>query len=119
MTLTYHARSKGTDTFAPCGPWIVARDDVPDPHDLQVSLTIDGELCSQDHTANLVYRVPEIIAYVSRWFTLEPGDIVHIGTSARGKYRLRDIDLQQRTGMRTIEISGVGTLVNPITHLGD
>jgi len=119
MTLTYHARSKGTDTFAPCGPWIVPRKDVPDPHDLQVSLTIDGELCSRDHTGNLVHQVPEIIAYTSRWFTLEPGDIVHIGTSARGKYRLRDIDLQQRSGMRTIEISGVGMLANPITHLSD
>ena len=119
MTLTYHARSKGTDTFAPCGPWIVPRDNVPDPHDLQVNLTIGGELCSQDHTGNLVYRVPQIIAYVSRWFTLEPGDIVHIGTSVRGKYRLRDIDLQERSGMRTIEISGVGALSNPITHLAD
>jgi 2-keto-4-pentenoate hydratase/2-oxohepta-3-ene-1,7-dioic acid hydratase in catechol pathway len=119
MTLTYHARSKGTDTFAPCGPWIVARDDVADPHDLRVSLTIDGELCSQDHTGNLVHRIPQIIEYVSRWFTLEPGDIVHIGTSARGRYRLRDIDLQERSGMRSIEISGVGALTNPIKHLGD
>lgn len=119
MTLTYHARSKGTDTFAPCGPWIVPRADVPDPHDLQVRLTIDGELCSQDHTGNLVHRVPRIIEYVSAWFTLEPGDIVHIGTSARGKYRLRDIDLQERKGLRTIEISGIGSLANPIRHLDD
>jgi 2-keto-4-pentenoate hydratase/2-oxohepta-3-ene-1,7-dioic acid hydratase in catechol pathway len=118
MVLTYHARSKGTDTFAPCGPWIVTADDIPDPQDLAVTLEIDGERCTEDNTKNLVHSVAAVIAHASRFFTLEAGDILHVGTAAKGRYRLRDLDYQQRTGTRTIEISSIGRLENPIHHVG-
>lgn len=118
MVLTYHARSKGTDTFAPCGPWIATADEVADPQKLAVALDIDGEVCTEDNTANLVHSVAVTIAHASNFFTLEPGDILHVGTAARGKYRLRDIDYQQRTGLRTIDIESVGRLSNPIHHVG-
>lgn len=118
MQLTYHARSKGTDTFAPCGPWIVTKDEIPDPDSLDVTLTIDGEPCMEDNTGNLMYSVAEIVSHASTYFTLEAGDIIHIGTAGRGKYRLRDIDYQQREGQtRTITIDKVGSLVNPIRRV--
>lgn len=118
LTLTYHARSKGTDTFAPCGPWIVTRDDVPDPDRLGVRLTFDDEPCTEDDTSRLVYGVATTVAHASRFFTLEPGDIIHIGTAARGRYRLRDIDYSTRAGTRTIVIDGIGALTNPVVHIG-
>lgn len=117
LTLTYHARSKGTDTFAPCGPWIVTRDEIPDPQALAVSLTFDGELCTEDNTANLVHTVATAVSHASTYFTLEPGDLLHVGTAARGKYRMRDIDYQTRKGMRTIAIESIGNLSNPIVHV--
>ncbi|MBM0237421.1 fumarylacetoacetate hydrolase family protein [Micromonospora sp. ATA32] len=119
MQLTYHARSKGTDTFAPCGPWIVTRDEIEDPNALAVTLTIDDELCMEDNTGNLMYSVAEVIAHASSYFTLEPGDIIHVGTAGRGKYRLRDLDYQQRDrSERTITIDAIGSLVNPIRCVG-
>lgn len=118
LTLTYHARSKGTDTFAPCGPWITTRDDVADPQKLAVTLTFDGEVCTEDNTDRLVHTVAATIAHASRYFTLEPGDLIHVGTAARGRYRLRDIDYHARTGLRTIDIESVGSLTNPIEHIG-
>jgi 2-keto-4-pentenoate hydratase/2-oxohepta-3-ene-1,7-dioic acid hydratase in catechol pathway len=118
LTLTYHARSKGTDTFAPCGPWIVTRDEVPDPQCLAVTLTFDGEECTEDNTSRLVHTVAVTVAHASRYFTLEPGDIIHVGTAAKGRYRLRDIDYSKRTGTRTISIEGVGSLTNPVVHIG-
>lgn len=117
MVLTYHARSKGADTFAPCGPWIATADEVGDPQKLAVALDIDGEVCTEDNTANLVHTVAATIAHASNFFTLEPGDILHVGTAARGRYRLRDIDYQQRNGLRTIDIESVGRLSNPINHV--
>lgn len=115
MHLTYHARSKGTDTFAPCGPWIVTPDEVGDADALAVTLTIDGEVCMEDNTGNLMYSVAEVVSFASSYFTLEPGDIIHMGTAGRGKYRLRDLNYQDRLGAeRRIDIERVGALVNPI-----
>lgn len=119
MQLTYHARSKGTDTFAPCGPWIVTADEVPNPDGLAVTLTIDGELCMEDNTGNLMFTVAQVVSFASEYFTLEPGDIIHMGTAGRGKYRLRDLNYQDRIGAtRTIEISGVGALTNTMARNG-
>lgn len=118
LTLTYHARSKGTDTFAPCGPWIATRDEVPDPQKLGVHLAFDGEDCTEDDTSRLVHTVAATVARASRYFTLEPGDIIHVGTAAKGRYRLRDIDYSRREGVRTISIESVGALTNPVVHVG-
>lgn len=114
MQLTYHARSKGTDTFLPCGPWIVTRDEVPDPSALHVKLFMGGELCMEDDIANLTYGVAEAISHVSRYCTLEPGDIVHMGTAATGRYKMRELNFQTWDGPCTIEIDAIGALSSPI-----
>jgi 2-keto-4-pentenoate hydratase/2-oxohepta-3-ene-1,7-dioic acid hydratase in catechol pathway len=117
MHLVYHARSKGTDGFGPCGPWIVTADEIAGPDDLAVNVFMGNELCSSDSTANLRFSVAEVIAWLSRYVTLEPGDIVHMGTAARGKYALRELDFQAWDGPCTVEISGIGRLSNPIVRL--
>ena len=120
-TITYHARSKGTDTFAPCGPWIVTRDEIADPHGLQFTLALNGEVVSEGNTANLRQKIPDVIAFASKYFTLEPGDLIHIGTAvgkvAPGTITLRDISYQNVDGERTIEFEGVGRLTNFVAHL--
>ncbi|MGE0742631.1 MAG: fumarylacetoacetate hydrolase family protein [Hyphomonadaceae bacterium] len=114
MQLTYHARSKGTDTFAPIGPWIMGRDEIDDPNCLGVRVFMGDELVTSDNTANLRYSVQDVLVWASRYFTLEPGDIVHMGTAAAGRYSLRELDLQAWDGPLAVEIDGIGRLNNPI-----
>ena len=71
---------KTFDTFAPMGPWIMTADCIPDPHDVDVRLEINGETLQNSNTRELIFKVPELIAFLSSVFTLEPGDIVSTGT---------------------------------------
>ena len=74
--------AKSADTFCPLGPWLVTPDEVPDPHRLRVFSTLNGEPVQDGSTADMVFRIPEILVYISRIITLEPGDIVSTGTPA-------------------------------------
>lgn len=73
---------KWFDGFAPCGPWIVTADEIPDPHGLGVRLTVNGELRQEGSTADMIFDVPAVIAAASAIMTLEPGDIIATGTPA-------------------------------------
>ncbi|MCP3984812.1 MAG: fumarylacetoacetate hydrolase family protein [bacterium] len=118
MQLTYHARSKSTDTFGPCGPWLVTADEVSEPNALRVRVWLGGELVTEDSTANLMFDVPRVLEHATRYFTLLPGDLVHFGTAIRGgRYGLRDLDFQKREGPCEIEIDGLGRLSNPVERL--
>lgn len=72
--------SKGMDTFCPLGPWLVPADALIDPHQLNLELRVNGEVRQQGSTAAMVYKIPELIAYISRYMTLEPGDLLLTGT---------------------------------------
>lgn len=116
--LSYAARYKGTDGFGPMGPWLVTRDAVPDPHALDVTCTVGGEVVAEDSTAHLKYRVPEILAFLSRFQTLEPGDVVSMGTAfkpaAGAKRSLHTADLSRLEGPVEVTITGLGTLSNGV-----
>jgi 2-keto-4-pentenoate hydratase/2-oxohepta-3-ene-1,7-dioic acid hydratase in catechol pathway len=116
--LSYAARYKGTDGFAPLGPWVVTRDEVPDPGALDVICKVGAEVVAQDSTRYLTYSVPEILAFLSRFQTLEPGDVISMGTAFRqqagAKRSLHSADLQRVEGAMQIEITGLGTLVTPV-----
>ena len=71
---------KWFDGFAPCGPWIVTADEISDPHNLEIKLTVNGQLRQQGNTRDMIFRIPEQIAYISSIMTLEPGDIISTGT---------------------------------------
>lgn len=73
-------KGKSHDTFAPVGPWLVTRDEVPDPQKLSIRLDVNGHRYQDGSTATMVYTVPFLIAYLSRFMTLQPGDIVATGT---------------------------------------
>ena len=75
-------KGKGCDTFAPLGPYLVTPDELPNPNNLRLWLKVNGELKQDGNTANLVFRVPFLIAYVSQFMTLLPGDIISTGTPA-------------------------------------
>lgn len=73
-------KGKGCDTFGPTGPWLVTRDEVPDPHKLRLWLEVDGKRYQDGSTETMIFSVPSIIAYLSRFMTLHPGDVISTGT---------------------------------------
>lgn len=73
-------KGKSCDTFAPIGPWLATRDEIPDPHRLRLWLTVNGELMQDSTTADLVFNVPHLVSYISHFMTLLPGDIISTGT---------------------------------------
>ena len=111
-------RAKSLDTFCPIGPWVVTADDVPDPQRLAISCTVSGEVLQSASTGDMIFGVAELIARLSRSFTLEPGDLIATGTPPGvGWFRtprrlLRDGDEV------VVEIGGVGRLSNPVRTTG-
>jgi ureidoglycolate lyase len=73
-------KGKGFDTFGPLGPWLVTRDEVADPHVLDLWLEVDGHRYQQGNTRTLIFTVPQLIAYLSRCMSLQPGDVISTGT---------------------------------------
>jgi 2-keto-4-pentenoate hydratase/2-oxohepta-3-ene-1,7-dioic acid hydratase in catechol pathway len=73
-------KGKGCDSFGPIGPWLVTRDDVPDPQALRLWLDVNGERMQDSSTADMIFSCAEIVCYVSRFMTLLPGDVICTGT---------------------------------------
>ncbi len=116
----YHTRSKATDTFGPIGPWLTTADEVADPNALEVKGWFDGEPFAVDSTSSYRFKVEEVIAEASRYFTLEPGDVICFGTSAKGVGKFpnghRSVNMHKLSGVIDIEIEGLGRLSNPVVH---
>jgi ureidoglycolate lyase len=73
-------KGKGFDTFGPIGPWLVTRDEIADPHQLNLWLDVDGHRYQNGNTRTLVFQIPALIAYLSRCMSLQPGDVISTGT---------------------------------------
>nr|WP_312989255.1 ureidoglycolate lyase [Comamonas koreensis] len=73
-------KGKGFDTFGPIGPWLVTRDEVPDPQNLSMWLEVDGKRFQNGNTKTMIFSVAQIVAYVSQCMSLQPGDIISTGT---------------------------------------
>jgi 2-keto-4-pentenoate hydratase/2-oxohepta-3-ene-1,7-dioic acid hydratase in catechol pathway len=73
-------KGKSCDTFGPIGPWVVTRDEVPDPQDLKLWCHVNGEVMQNGSTKTMVFGVAHIVSYLSQFFTLEPGDVIATGT---------------------------------------
>jgi len=73
-------KGKGFDSFGPLGPWLVTTDEVPDPHQLALWLDVDGQRMQNGSTATMVYRVPFLVSYLSRFMSLHSGDVITTGT---------------------------------------
>lgn len=105
---------KTFDTFAPMGPWIVTKDEISDPHDVDVRMVINGEVLQNGNTRNLIFKIPYLISYLSSVFTLEPGDIVSTGTPAGvGAARTPPRWLKPEDDV-VVDIPVIGQLRNPV-----
>jgi len=107
-------RGKSCDTFAPCGPWMVTKDEVPDPHNLSISLTLNGEMMQDSSTSNLIFSVPRLISYLSQSLTWEPGDLISTGTPPGvGVFRKPPVFLKPGDTV-SITVERLGTLTNSV-----
>ena len=107
-------RGKSPDTFAPTGPYLVTRDEVPDPAALDVRLWLNGELMQRSNTRNLIFDVPFLVHHLSKTITLEPGDIISTGTpSGVGMARKPPVLLKSGDRVR-LEVGNLGVLENPV-----
>ena len=98
-------RSKNFDTFGPIGPKIVK--DIEDPHDLKIELKLNGEVKQSSNTKYMIFKIPEILEYLSRYITLEPGDIIATGTPS-GVGPINPGDVLEAS------IDKIGTLTNKV-----
>ena len=101
------ARAKGFDSFCPLGPWIVTHLSVEEAGDLSLVTSVDGEVKQDAATSQMVYAIPDLIAYISAFTTLLPGDVILTGTPAG----VGPILAGQRV---SVEIDGIGTVTNPV-----
>jgi 2-keto-4-pentenoate hydratase/2-oxohepta-3-ene-1,7-dioic acid hydratase in catechol pathway len=114
MSTSQWSLGKSFDTFAPLGPAIVTKDEVPDPHALDITLTIGGEVLQRSNTRELIFRIPDLIAYLSAIAPLKAGDIVSTGTPA-GVGLGRTPHRWLRPGETIVtEVQGLGQLANPV-----
>jgi 2-keto-4-pentenoate hydratase/2-oxohepta-3-ene-1,7-dioic acid hydratase in catechol pathway len=100
---------KSYDTFGPQGPWIMTPDELGDPHNLRLTGTVNGELWESGSTKDMLFDCYDLIAFASRRFTLEPGDVVTTGMPAVPMKPLKDGDLVR------CEIEGLGAIENRVT----
>lgn len=106
-------RAKSLDTFCPMGPALVTRDEIPDPQRLAIRGIRNGVANQDSNTSEMIFGVARIVAFCSRAFTLEPGDVIATGTPA-GVLVYQDPPERLRDGdVVTIEIEGIGSLTNP------
>jgi 2-keto-4-pentenoate hydratase/2-oxohepta-3-ene-1,7-dioic acid hydratase in catechol pathway len=105
---------KTFDTFAPMGPVIVTADEIADPHQLAISLTLNGELMQNSNTSNLIFGVPQLIAFLSSVMTLTPGDIISTGTPAGVGFARKPPRWLLPGDEVAVEVEGIGRLVNPV-----
>lgn len=116
--VSYPGRYKNSDTFSPMGPWLVTRDAIPDPHALAISCLHKHQLVTEDNTANLFYKIPEVLAFLSQYMTLLPGDVVSLGTAIKrsgpGTRAVQNVELDKLGGPVCVAIAGIGALSNPV-----
>jgi 2-keto-4-pentenoate hydratase/2-oxohepta-3-ene-1,7-dioic acid hydratase in catechol pathway len=106
-------RGKSLDTFCPLGPWLVTRDEIPDPHDLAIRCTVNDDVLQDSTTAEVIFRVDQLIEFISHAFSLLPGDVIATGTpDGVGVFRSPQIFLKDGDVV-TVEIEGLGQLTNP------
>lgn len=109
-------RGKSPDTFCPMGPAIVTTDEVTDPHVLRIQLRLNGNTMQDSSTDQLIFQVPELLAELSNFTTLEPGDVIATGTPPGVGFARKPPVYIQAGDVMEVEIEGLGVLRNPVVR---
>ncbi|MGY6744198.1 MAG: fumarylacetoacetate hydrolase family protein [Cecembia sp.] len=101
-------KGKSADHFAPLGPYLVTKDEIPNPHDLRLWLKVNGEMMQDSNTSDLVFDIPTLVAYISQYMTLLPGDIISTGTPSGVGLGLKPPRYLQHGDVVELGIDGLG-----------
>lgn len=101
-------KGKGCDTFGPIGPWLVTRDEVPNPQKLQMWLDLNGQRVQAGSTKTMIFGVAKLVSYVSQFMTLEPGDVITTGTPPGVGMGMKPPVFLKRGDVMTLGIEGLG-----------
>jgi 2,4-didehydro-3-deoxy-L-rhamnonate hydrolase len=107
-------RGKAVDTFLPCGPWLVTPDEIGDPQELRIGCTLNGQVMQDSSTAQMVFGVAELVSFLSRTMTLEPGDVIATGTPPGVGFTRKPPRYLQDGDRVTVEIERIGALANTV-----
>ncbi|MGH8417158.1 MAG: ureidoglycolate lyase [Pseudomonas sp.] len=102
-------KGKGCDTFGPMGPWLVTRDEVADPHQLDLWLEVDGKRYQNGNTRTMIFQIPKLVSYLSQFMSLQPGDVISTGTPPGVGLGIKPEPVFLRAGQRMrLGIEGLG-----------
>ena len=101
-------KGKSAETFGPLGPWLVTPDELKDPHKLAMSLDVNGAEKQSGSTATMIFKIPELLAYVTEFMVLEPGDVVTTGTPPGVGSAKKPPEYLQAGDVMTLTIEGLG-----------
>jgi 2-keto-4-pentenoate hydratase/2-oxohepta-3-ene-1,7-dioic acid hydratase in catechol pathway len=107
-------KGKSADSFAPIGPWLVTADEIRDPHALAVWTTVNGETRQRGTTADMIFTVPQLVAYISQFMSLRAGDVVSTGTPAGVAHGMKPPRYLEPGDVVEMGIDGLGTQKNRI-----
>jgi 2-keto-4-pentenoate hydratase/2-oxohepta-3-ene-1,7-dioic acid hydratase in catechol pathway len=107
-------RSKSFDTFCPLGPWLVTADEIGDPQSLAIGCRVNGRDLQDSNTAEMIFGVAELVSYIARYMTLEPGDLILTGTPAGVGFTRQPPVFLGDGDTVTCWIDGIGELTNPV-----
>lgn len=102
-------KGKSCDTFGPTGPWLVTRDEIPDPQNLDLSLDVNGKRAQTGNTSTMIFSVAEIIEHLSQLFTLHPGDVISTGTPPGVGLGMKPPQFLKAGDTMELQIAGLGT----------
>jgi len=112
LAVSQWVMGKTFDTFAPMGPYLVTADEVADPHNLSISLTVNGETLQNSNTRELIFKIPELVEFLSSIMTLEPGDIVSTGTPSGVGFSYNPPKWLKPGDEVVVSVEGLGQLRN-------
>jgi acylpyruvate hydrolase len=110
---------KSFDSFGPMGPVLVTSDEIPNPHELDIRIKVNGQVLQESNTRNLIFSIPQLIEYISQAMTLEPGDVISTGTPSGVGYARKPARYLQPGDSVEVEIEKIGRLVNPVVSEDD
>ncbi|HEX3859392.1 MAG TPA: fumarylacetoacetate hydrolase family protein, partial [Pseudolabrys sp.] len=96
------------------GPWLVTVDEIPDPHSLEIKLTLNGKMLQHGNTNDLIFNIPKIISYVSTFVPLRPGDVIATGTPAGVGFSRKPPIFMKAGDVCEVSIEKIGVLRNPV-----
>ncbi len=111
-------KGKGCDTFGPLGPWLVTRDEVGDPGNLDLWLDVNGQRMQTGNTSKMIFNVTQIVSYVSRFMTLMPGDVIITGTPPGVGMGLKPAQFLKAGDVMTLGAKGLGTQTQRVVAWG-